>query len=162
MRMLQTPAGSLNILRSFRLRWKCVCSHADRCQEMSRKVKGYAACVYVEYWNLLIDDQLSVAAQRAPCICLKHSTHSTVSTEGHMSTGTEQVRLHTQDTLTLAPCWDEMCRFIRLSTPQTVCFQNKVLWHSALCNYTVIDSATLIMEPLCSTRSSEQDLSMQL
>lgn len=46
-----------------------------------------------------------------------------------------------------------MHRFIRLSSPQTVCFQNKVLWHSALCNYTMMDSTTLIMEPLWATGS---------
>lgn len=41
-----------------------------------------------------------------------------------------------------------MLRFIKLRIPQTACFQNKVLWCSAQCNYTMMASTTLIMEPL--------------
>ncbi len=63
-------------------------------------------------------------------------------------------KLHTPiETPTLTARWAEMHRFIRQSAPQTVRFQNKVLWHSALCNYTMMDSTTLIMEPLCATDS---------
>lgn len=38
-------------------------------------------------------------------------------------------------------------RSIKLRTPQTACFQNTVLRYSAQCNYTMMDSTTLIMEP---------------
>lgn len=69
-------------------------------------------------------------------------------------TGQVRQKIHTPThTLTLTTRWAEMHRFIRLSAPQTMCFQNKVLWHSALCNYTMMDSTTSIMEPLCATSS---------
>lgn len=46
-----------------------------------------------------------------------------------------------------------MHRFIRQTVAQPVCFHNKVLWHPAQCNYTMMDSTALIMERLCAIGS---------
>lgn len=63
----------------------------------------------------------------------------------------------------LPVCKAEMLRFIKLRIPQTACFQNKVLWYSAQCNYTMMDSTTLIMEPLWTCyQLTRVDLSTQL